>query len=127
MFRTASILATAAFAQQQVEENLRELQGAAPDLGLYEYAYCLVTPNPAISPNTGVEGLFKLKQRMTPNSELEIEGLVTGLDAKMQHALHIHQDAFNGSDCLSSNGHFNPEDVNHGAWNAAVRHTGDMF
>lgn len=51
-----------------------------------------------------------------------LKGLTPG-----KHGFHIHQYGdCSASDGTSAGGHFNPEDVDHGGPDAAVRHVGDL-
>lgn len=81
-----------------------------------KYAKCEVETNPAVGFKTAgdnagdineTKGLLLMKQ--TGNGRLEISGAISGLNEDQQHALHIHDGAYNGTDCTSSGLHFNPE------------------
>jgi Cu-Zn family superoxide dismutase len=43
-----------------------------------------------------------------------------------QHGFHIHEKPVT-TDCDSTGPHYNPKNVSHGAWNAQIRHVGDMM
>ena len=45
-----------------------------------------------------------------------------------EHGLHVHNGSFDnaGEGCGIIGGHFNPNLVNHGSINSAVRHAGDF-
>ena len=51
-----------------------------------------------------------------------------GLPANSKIGFHIHTDAFDGTDCSSTGGHYNPQGVDHGAWfnQSDMRHVGDF-
>ena len=51
-----------------------------------------------------------------------------GLPANSKIGFHIHTDAFDGADCSSTGGHYNPQGVDHGAWfnQSDMRHVGDF-
>lgn len=42
------------------------------------------------------------------------------------HGFHVHGAPVDGTDCVSTGGHYNPEGVNHGGPDDAVRHVGDL-
>ena len=60
--------------------------------------------------------------------DLMFRGEISGLDANTQLGFHIHKAAFDGLDCSSTEGHFNPQEVDHGAWfdDLEGRHVGDL-
>lgn len=58
---------------------------------------------------------------------VRVEATVSGLDAEARHGFHIHQYGdCRAPDGTSAGGHFNPEDVEHGAPTADIRHVGDL-
>lgn len=58
---------------------------------------------------------------------VRVEATVTGLDAESRHGFHIHQFGdCRAPDGTSAGGHYNPEDVEHGAPTADIRHVGDL-
>ncbi|MDR9366185.1 MAG: superoxide dismutase family protein [Balneolaceae bacterium] len=58
---------------------------------------------------------------------VRIEATVSGLEAEARHGFHIHQFGdCRAPDGTSAGGHFNPEDVEHGAPTADIRHVGDL-
>ena len=68
-------------------------------------------------------------------SGLMIFGQVAGLEALPGNpetiGFHVHQygdtsPGLDGVNCSRTGGHWNPTGVNHGAYDAAVRHVGDM-
>lgn len=58
---------------------------------------------------------------------VRVEATVSGLEAESRHGFHIHQYGdCRAPDGTSAGGHFNPEDVEHGAPTADIRHVGDL-
>ena len=92
------------------------------------YAKCVVTENPTTEPPTGITGLIKFEQAQGPR-DLMVRAEITGIQSdSTQIGFHIHTEAFDGENCSSAAGHYNPQGVNHGAWNDAAdaRHVGDL-
>jgi len=108
----------------------------------YEVAICRMTTNSG----TGVDaaavagmpgGFFSLRQMIDGPGKLKIAGVGFGLSPETSHAFHIHADAVDftadpattANICASSNGHFNPDWNNHGAWDNAItdKHYGDLM
>ena len=54
--------------------------------------------------------------------------IISGLPENSKIGFHIHTDAFDGEDCASTGGHYNPQGVDHGAWfdPTDMRHVGDF-
>jgi len=58
---------------------------------------------------------------------VRVEATVSGLDSEARHGFHIHQFGdCRAPDGTSAGGHFNPEDVEHGAPTDDIRHVGDL-
>ena len=60
-----------------------------------------------------------------PGGPVTITGSVAGLAAG-PHGFHVHTNGVLTNNCADAGGHFNPENKNHGAPNAAERHVGDL-
>lgn len=58
---------------------------------------------------------------------MKIQGRVVGLESYAWLGFHVHSVEYDGLDCGSAGGHFNPQEVNHGAYynDVADRHVGD--
>lgn len=79
-----------------------------------------------LSPTEGNEtsGVITFTQT---DEGVRVEGTVSGLDAEARHGFHIHQYGdCRSPDGTSAGGHFNPEDVDHAAPTADIRHVGDL-
>lgn len=79
-----------------------------------------------LSPTDGNQtaGVVTLTQT---DEGVRVEATVSGLDAESRHGFHIHQFGdCRAPDGTSAGGHFNPEDVEHGAPTADIRHVGDL-
>lgn len=58
---------------------------------------------------------------------VRVQATVAGLDTETRHGFHIHQYGdCRAPDGTSAGGHFNPEDVEHGAPTDDIRHIGDL-
>jgi superoxide dismutase, Cu-Zn family len=55
-----------------------------------------------------------------------ITGNIKNLVPQGNHGFHIHEKPVTGGDCLSTGGHFNPDNKDHGAPTDAIRHVGDL-
>jgi len=79
-----------------------------------------------ISPTNGNETTGVVTFTQTDEG-VRVEATVAGLDAESRHGFHIHQYGdCRAPDGTSAGGHFNPEDVEHGAPTADIRHVGDL-
>ncbi len=84
------------------------------------------TADATLAPTRGnqVSGEVHFEQR--PDGVL-VRAVVNGLAPGSVHGFHVHEkgDCSSG-DGMSAGGHFNPEGVPHGYYQAAVHHAGDM-
>lgn len=79
-----------------------------------------------ISPTEGSETAGVVTFTQTDEG-IRVQATVSGLDAETRHGFHIHQYGdCRASDGTSAGGHYNPEDVEHGAPTADIRHVGDL-
>ena len=97
------------------------------------YATCKLEANPALEDPSFVSGLIKLKQY--EGGLLRIASIIGGLcpDGEsscdsQNHGFHVHSAEYDGENCGSSGGHFNPTGVEHAVWynTKDKRHTGDL-
>ncbi|OQV24269.1 putative Superoxide dismutase (Cu-Zn), chloroplastic [Hypsibius exemplaris] len=75
--------------------------------------------------NSAIRGMVMFTQAMDDGG-MNITGNLTGLQPNTNHGFHIHEFGDLSNGCLSVGGHFNPDNMTHGAKDAAVRHTGDL-
>ena len=72
------------------------------------YAKCAVTENPTTDPATGITGMIKFEQAKGPR-DLMVRAEIKGIKSdSTQLGFHIHTDAFDGENCSSAAGHYNP-------------------
>ncbi|KAL6255276.1 hypothetical protein P5V15_013613 [Pogonomyrmex californicus] len=71
-----------------------------------------------------VTGNLKIVQSV-PNGPVTITGKIQGLTEGL-HGFHVHEKGDLSMGCISAGGHFNPENVTHGAPEDTVRHVGDL-
>ena len=95
---------------------MRELQG---DQSIMYYAACRLDSYDG----SGVSGLVKMSQK--EGEPLFMQASVKGLSPGL-HGFHVHTLGDLADGCGSTGGHFNPEGVAHGAYDAEVRHAGDL-
>jgi len=78
-----------------------------------------------INARVNFQGMGELNLFKVPGG-VQIIGELSNLDPGL-HGFHVHQygDIYTNG-CLSTGGHFNPENVNHGAPTDLVRHVGDL-
>ncbi|KAI8897488.1 superoxide dismutase [Globomyces pollinis-pini] len=70
-----------------------------------------------------VSGFIKLYQT---SIDVQIQFKIKGLLPNSIHAIHIHSLPVKDQDCLSTAGHYNPMEVDHGAPDDTIRHHGDL-
>lgn len=71
-----------------------------------------------------VTGILKIVQT-PPDGPVTITGTIYGLTEGL-HGFHVHEKGDLSMGCTSAGGHFNPENVTHGAPEDTVRHVGDL-
>lgn len=74
---------------------------------------------------TAITGGFNLSETSDTNS-LRIKGKILGLTANQNYGFHIHEFGDTRQNCGNTGGHWNPDGTNHGAFDAAERHAGDI-
>jgi len=99
--------------------------GGADTQGPAKYI-CIITTGPGGRSN--ITGTVTFTQA-SETSPVQLEGALSGFEPNVDRAFHVHQfgdfsDANNP--CMSTGGHFNPENMDHGAPQDAVRHVGDL-
>eukprot|EP00092_Neocalanus_flemingeri_P026263 GFUD01028466.1.p1 GENE.GFUD01028466.1~~GFUD01028466.1.p1 ORF type:complete len:198 (+),score=26.09 GFUD01028466.1:88-681(+) len=88
--------------------------------GDYSGTYALVEMVPA--GESGVNGTLKLQEF---GQNLYIRGNIFGLTPGL-HGFHVHEIGDIGNDCMDAGEHFNPQQVEHAAPSATIRHAGDL-
>lgn len=76
----------------------------------------------------GARGVVVLRQEKD-GADLEISGIVFGLNQNSLHGFHIHRDPVDFTEgCTSTGPHYNPTNTNHGAPtnDPSERHVGDL-
>ena len=72
----------------------------------------------------GVRGFVDIE--ITKYDEVTIIGEISGLEPNSKHGFHIHELGSIDGDCLSTAGHYNPFDEDHGGPDDDKRHVGDL-
>lgn len=103
--------------QQQSQEKEMTKQEPSTD---YTKAVAVIHPGQ----NQDVSGTVTFEK---VNNGVRVQASLSGLQ-EGKHGFHIHQygDCRASKDFSSAGGHYNPENVNHGAPSDSVRHVGDM-
>lgn len=116
---TVSLFASCA-QQEETEPATEEKSDIIELVPEIERAVALLYP----TENNNVWGVVEFTQT---DQGVQVEATVTGLDAESRHGFHIHQYGdCRAPDGTSAGGHYNPEDVEHGAPTADLRHVGDL-
>ncbi len=89
-----------------------------PEMATITKAVAVIHP----TKNNTVQGVVTFTEEA---DGLHITGNITGLKPG-EHGFHAHQYGDCSADGSSAGGHFNPEDMPHGAEDAAKRHVGDF-
>ena len=69
----------------------------------------IVNISPESPHNSGISGTINFDQK-SKDDPLIIKGTLSGLEPGL-HGLHVHELKFDGVDCSSAGGHFNPKHV----------------
>lgn len=75
----------------------------------------------------GISGSIKLHQKdKKSNTNFRLD--LSGFNPKKEHAIHIHEYGNISGGCMSTGGHYNPYNKNHGNYiiNGKNRHVGDL-
>lgn len=124
---TAALLIAATLAQNFPEPNDDD-RIAFPAVWRQKFAYCIMRANPAY-PTTSPYGFFRLQE--TYGGPLTISGWMrqmpppSGFDG--YHGFSFNWTRFDGRDCKSTEGHFNPTWEEHGEQDSSPSHVGDLW
>jgi len=125
-FKRAPQPAQGRFLYYRKNPKVEKYRSAVHELYMRPYNYARENHAAVAVVNTGdVRGTIHFYQNGGPTAPLMIVGNLTGLSPG-KHGFHVHQlgDLTNG--CKSMAGHFNPNQVTHGAPYDVRRHAGDL-
>lgn len=123
-----ALVATAALAVENFPEPDEEDLAPFPPVWRQKYAYCVMKANPAY-PTTNPYGFMRLQQ--FSGGPLMISGWMRnmpppdGMDG--YHGFSFNWSRFDGNDCKSTEGHFNPTWEEHGEQDSSPSHVGDLW
>jgi len=125
-FKPAPQPAQGRFLYYRKTPKVEKYRSAVHELYMRPYNYAQLDHHAvAVVKGEKVQGVIHFYQLGGPTSQVRIIGNLTGLSPG-PHGFHIHQlgDTTNG--CKSMAGHFNPNQVKHGAPYDLYRHAGDL-
>lgn len=108
----------------EIETDTRTTPDTQP--GMVHNASQIEMGAAVIYPTEGnsAEGVITFTQT---NEGIRVEGTISGLSADALHGFHIHEYGdCRADDGTSAGGHYNPQDMDHGAPTDSERHVGDL-
>lgn len=127
-FTLFAVLLFTACAQEQtdVSETETRTETEAPVAVVQQDTPEIEMATAVINPTEGnsAEGVITFTQT---NEGIRVQATVSGLSSGAPHGFHIHEYGdCRADDGTSAGGHYNPQDMNHGAPTDSDRHVGDL-
>jgi len=125
-FKRAPQPAQGRFLYYRKTPKVEKYRSAVHELYMRPYNYAQLDHHAvAVVNGEKVKGVVHFYQLGGPTSPVRVIGNLTGLSPGA-HGFHIHQLGDTTGGCKSMGGHFNPNEVTHGAPYDAYRHSGDL-